>query len=61
MMLKQIFVGKNPLTTITGALLAGALALQAALSTNPTHWYDWALPVGIAILGRVAGDSNNTK
>ena len=60
-MLKEIFVGKNPLTTITGALLAGLLALQTASSTNPIHWYDWALPVCIAILGRVAGDTNNTK
>jgi hypothetical protein len=60
-MLKEIFIGRNPLTTIAGAVLAGVMALQTALSTNPTHWYDWVIPVTIAVLGRVAGDTNNTK
>ena len=60
-MLKKIFLGGNPQTSIAGIVLAGLYALQAATSSTPTHWYDVAIPVAIAIFGRIAGDSANTK
>ena len=60
-MFKKIFLGSNPLTSTAGYLLAGLYAAKIALASNPSHWYEIALPVGIAILGRVAGDSQNTK
>lgn len=59
-MLQKILLGSNPRTSIAGILLAGLLAAKAAMMTAPAHWWDIALPVGIAILGRVAGDSANT-
>jgi hypothetical protein len=60
-MLKKIFLGSNPLTSIAGYILAGLYAAKIALAANPKHWYEVAFPVGIAILGRVAGDTQNTK
>ena len=59
-MLNKI-LGNNPRTTITGAVLAGLYALQTALTSGFKTWYDIAIPVGIAILGRLSGDSENTK
>jgi hypothetical protein len=59
--MKKIFLGSNPQTSLAGIILAGLYALQAATSTTPAHWYDVAIPVAIAILGRVAGDSSNSN
>ena len=59
-MLKSI-LGNNPQTTIAGIILAGLYALQTAMSSAAAHWYDVAIPVAIAVLGRLAGDSANTK
>ena len=59
-MLQKILLGSNPRTSIAGLLLAGLLAAKLAIETNPVHWWNVAIPVGIAILGRVAGDSANT-
>jgi hypothetical protein len=58
--MKQIFLGKNPLTTIAGYLLAGLVAAKQLLSEGTTEWYNIALAVGIAILGRVAADTTNS-
>lgn len=55
-MLNKI-LGNNPLTTITGAVLAGLLALQTALTGGFKTWYDVAIPVTIAILGRLSTDT----
>lgn len=59
-MFKKIFIGHNPLTTLAGYALAGLYAAQAALQAGTTKWHQIALPVAIAIFGRVAGDTNNT-
>ncbi len=60
-MLKKIILGNNPHTTIVGAVLAGLYALQTTLATPNVQWYNVAITVAIAVLGRVAGDSANTS
>ena len=59
-MLKTL-LGNNPRTTIAGAVLAGLFVLQTELKHGISHWYDVAIPVVIAILGRLSADSQNTK
>lgn len=56
----KLILGSNPRTSITGIILAGLYAFQTALSSSPAHWYDVAIIVAIAVLGRAAGDSANT-
>jgi hypothetical protein len=60
-MIKQILLGDNPRSTIIGAVAAGLLAIQTTLSTHPAHWYDWALAGALALFGRLAADSANSK
>lgn len=57
----KLLFGSNPLTTIAGYILAGLYAAQTVMTTGFTHWYDIAIPVAIAILGRVAGDTTTQK
>ncbi len=60
-MFQKIFLGSNPRTSIAGILLAALYALQIAVKAAPSHWYDVAIAVLIAVLGRVAGDSANSQ
>lgn len=55
--MKNVFLGSSPATTIAGFVLAGLYAFQASFKPE-MKWYDWAVPVAIAIFGRmVAGES----
>jgi hypothetical protein len=54
-------LGSSPLSTITGYLLAGLYAYQLANQAGTVSWQQWAIPVAIAILGRVSGDASKTK
>lgn len=58
--MKNIF-GSNPITSIAGYLLAGLYAAQELLKSGEHNYWNIGIAVGIAVLGRVAGDSNNTK
>ena len=59
--MKNFFLGSNPITTIAGYLLAGLHVANDLLTKGITSGWQIAIPVAIAILGRVAGDSTNTK
>lgn len=54
-------LGKNPRTSLIGYTLAGLYAAQDCYSHGLTHWTQLIIPVGIAVLGRAAGDSANTN
>lgn len=55
------FLGSSPRTTIAGIILAGLYALQTAILTQPVQWYNVAIVVAIAVLGRLAGDSSEKQ
>lgn len=50
-------LGSNPMTTLAGIGLAALYAIQEAQTKGLTHWKQWLVPVGIVILGRLAGDT----
>lgn len=57
--MKQVILGNSPWTTIAGFALAGLYAFQASFKPE-MKWYDWAIPVAIAVFGRmVQGESTN--
>lgn len=52
---------RNWQTTLVGALLAGAIAMQeAANGKDLADWRSWILPVSIAALGFLARDANKS-
>lgn len=57
--MKKLILGSSPVSSILGYVLAGLLAYQEYLA-NPNHSDNWAwvIPVLIAVLGRIVGDSN---
>jgi hypothetical protein len=59
-MIKTIF-GSSPYTTIAGYIVAGLMIAQTMIESGVTNPWRIALAVGIAILGRVAGDEKTTK
>lgn len=60
MKINNIFLGKNPITSIIGYVLAGLTSFQMYFKPG-IQWYEWGVPVIIAILGRVSTDFNNIK
>ena len=54
-------LGGNPLTSVAGFIVAGLLVAQELLSAGETSWLKIGIAVSIAVLGRVAGDTTNTK
>ena len=56
----NFILGKNPITSIIGYVLAGLTSFQMYFKPG-IKWYEWVVPVIIAILGRVSTDFNNTK
>lgn len=57
--MKKLILGSSPVSSILGYVLAGLLAYQEYVA-NPNHASGWAwvIPVLIAVLGRIVGDSN---
>lgn len=57
--MKKLILGSSPVSSILGYILAGLLAYQEYL-TSPNHenGLSWIIPVLIAVIGRVVGDSN---
>lgn len=54
-------LGSNPLTSIAGILVAGLLVAQDLVIKGETSAWKIGIAVAIAVLGRVAGDSNNSN
>ena len=55
--MKHLLVGRSPLTTIAGYLVAILTSIHQANATGGLHnWEDFLLPAAIALFGRIAGD-----
>lgn len=54
-------LGSNPLTTVAGFIVAGLMVAQEMMSKGETSWLKIGIAVSIAVLGRLAGDTTNTK
>lgn len=54
-------LGSNPITTIAGIVVAGLMVAQDFVTKGETNYWKIGIAVAIAILGRVAGDSNNSN
>ena len=57
----KFLLGSNPLTSIAGYAVAGLLVAQQLLDKGETNWVKIGIAIGIAVLGRVSGDTTNTK
>lgn len=54
--MKHFFIGRSPLTSIAGYILAILLGIHEAGLTGSHQWQDYLLPAAIALFGRLAGD-----
>ncbi len=55
--MKHLLVGRSPLTTIAGYLVAILTGIHQANAIGGLHnWQDFLLPAAIALFGRIAGD-----
>lgn len=58
--MKQL-LGSSPFTSIIGFLIAGLTAAQTLLQSGTTNYFQIGIAALVAILGRVAADSNQSK
>ena len=56
--MKKFFIGRSPITTIAGFILAALLSLNQAGAEGAQNWQDYIVPAAIAVFGRMAGDNN---
>lgn len=56
----KTLLGNSPVTTIVGLALAGLTTADALLKTGSTNYIQIGVAALMAILGRVAADSNST-
>lgn len=54
-------LGSNPVTSIAGFIVAGLMVAQTLMVAGETNWLKIGIAVGIAVLGRVSGDSQNSN
>jgi hypothetical protein len=54
-------LGSNPFTSIAGYVVAGLMVVQTLITAGETDWFKIGIAAAIAVLGRVSGDSINTK
>lgn len=54
--MKHLLVGRSPLTTIAGYLVAIMTGIHQSGAAGSHNWQDWLLPAAIALFGRLAGD-----
>lgn len=59
--MKKLFIGRSPLTTITGYLLAALMSIHQAGMAGAHNWQDFLLPASIALLGRLSSDDSNKR
>jgi hypothetical protein len=58
MKFKNIFLGKYPISSLIGYLIAGLTSFQMYFKPG-VEPYEWVIPVTIAILGRMSTDFAN--
>lgn len=56
--MKKLLIGRSPLTTVAGYLVAILMSVHQVTGTGPQGWQDILLPAAIALFGRIAGDDN---
>ncbi|MBV7529049.1 hypothetical protein [Chitinophaga sp. sic0106] len=56
--MKQLILGKSPITSILGYVAAGIMIIQTSLDSGETNWLNIAVAVALGLLGRKAGDSS---
>jgi hypothetical protein len=54
-------LGSNPLTSAAGLIVAGLLVAKTMLAAGETNYWNIGIAVAIAVLGRVAGDTQNSN
>lgn len=59
--MKNFFIGKNPITSITGYLLAGLTIANDLYMNSERDLWKYVFAVGIAVLGRVSADSESVN
>ncbi len=58
--MKKLF-GDSWKTTLAGYGLSAFIAVKTLTDAGETHWFNFVFAVGIAILGKQAGDSSQVK
>ncbi len=56
--MKKLLIGRSPLTTIAGFILAALLSIHQVATEGAHNWQDFILPAAIALFGRMAADDN---
>lgn len=59
--MKKLLIGRSPLTTIAGYLLAALMSISQVSATGVHNWKDILLPASIALLGRLSSDDSNKR
>ncbi|MBS1629534.1 MAG: hypothetical protein JST27_05705 [Bacteroidetes bacterium] len=59
--MKKLFIGRSPLTTVVGYLLAALMGIHQAGAAGAHNWQDFLLPASIALLGRLSSDDSNRR
>lgn len=54
----NLLIGRNPLTTIAGYVVAVLTAIHESAASGAHGWQSFLLPVAIALFGRLAADGN---
>lgn len=57
--MKKFFIGRSPLTSIAGYVLAIVTGIAEASSAGAHCWKDFLLPVSLALFGRLTADDSN--
>ncbi len=59
--MKKLLIGRSPLTTIAGYVLAVLLTVHQMGIAGTHKWQDFILPAAIALFGRMAADDSNKR
>lgn len=54
--MKQFLIGRSPLTSIAGYILAMLTGIHEMGTPGSHHWQDYLLPAALALFGRLAAD-----
>ncbi len=57
----NVLIGRSPLTTIAGYILAILTGIHQAGTPGAHNWQDFLLPAAIALFGRLAADDRRKK
>ena len=59
--MKNFLIGRSPLTTIAGYLVAIITAVAQVHPNGVPNWQELILPAAIALFGRIAGDDTRNE